>query len=150
METMKQGGLYGKPRRARARNRAARLRVSELLAEYNEPERPALRRRRPVPICTRSEFLPSFNYPVAPRARERAVRRGGTQLELPFARGDESAKGKAIRFSSTARSVLRPALRRPNSNGRSAGFSVRGFLLGCVMGGAVATSLLLVLRAAAG
>lgn len=53
------GGLSGKARHNRSRNRAWRLQSQQLIEEFVDPDKKKKRRPRHIPIKHRAEFLPS-------------------------------------------------------------------------------------------
>jgi len=60
MPTVKlHGGLHGKERRIRERGRASRMYTQQWIDEFLEPEEISERPRKPIPVRTTSEFLPS-------------------------------------------------------------------------------------------
>lgn len=157
MPTAKRGGLSGKARKVRYRNRAARLHTREMINEYFEPVAMRSNAGRFVPIRSRSEFLPSVAH--ADRLHDATG-----QLELPLTENDKSpaqqsrpsrTDDRVIRFR---RNTNKPASRDPRTfrfgafGARRAGrdFTLRGFLVGCAMGSAAATLVLLVVHTAVG
>ncbi len=60
MEATKHGGLAGKERKNRCRNRASRFHHEQLLAEFYDPEPDGMPRMRHIPIRGCGEFLPSI------------------------------------------------------------------------------------------
>ena len=170
MPTKTIGGLDGKARRERVRNRAARLFARQLVKEYLEPDEVSPGVERYVPIRSRSEFLPSAAPPWIvdlttasdkPRPSEQAK-----QLDLPFVETNKTQVDCPVSFPSEVTpdrneshespAVLRipppkrsrqepaaPALRP----GRRKPFTFGGFLLGCAMGSAAAVMMLMVAQA---
>ncbi|UCC29671.1 MAG: hypothetical protein JSU86_15885 [Phycisphaerales bacterium] len=165
MQAVKHGGLSGKARQVHCRNRASRLYQQQLIHEYLEPDAVGAGRHRYIPIRGRNEFLPSVGGTGVTTGRTRE-----TQLELALTtakkagRGDrtadtartiprpkaEPAADRVIRFPRTARPGASPVLKLPEEFGRRERFTIGGFLIGCAMGSAAASLVLLVVHAAVG
>jgi len=166
MQAVKHGGLSGKARQVRCRNRAARLYQQQLIHEHLEPDTVGAGRHRYIPISGRNEFLPSVGGTGVTTGRTRE-----TQLELALTtakkvgRGDrpadtartapqpkaEPAADTVIRFPRKARPGARPILKLPEEfRRRRERFTIGGFLVGCAMGSAAASLVLLVVHAAVG
>ena len=131
MQIVKHGGLSGKARRARDRNRAARLHAQQMIEEYLEPgtaTRPR-REQRYIPIRSRNEFLPS------------ATLSDGTA---------EPATDVPVRIIRPERSPASPVLKPPEQLKRKGNFTFGGFLFGCAMGSAAAALVLLVVHTVTG
>ncbi len=162
MQAVKHGGLSGKARRVRHRNRAARLHTQQMIEEYFEPGGATMTSDRYIPIRGRSDFLPSVTQHdgVLPAGAD-------SQLELPLttsasdksvARPEQepdTTADAAIRFPRDDRRTaefdphrLDPARTK---GGRPAGtFTMGGFLVGCAIGSAAAALVLLVVQTAIG
>ncbi len=170
MQTVKRGGLSGKERRVRKRNRAARLNADRRIGEYIESSANAGPSDRFIPIRARDEFLPSVVFQKITSERtarkgSEVVKHGGrrpltTQPNAPqrhpgptpttgpgeFSRTSDSA----ICFSEPARSNRNPTEARAALFGTKPAFTLRGFLVGCTLGSIAASLALLVLHTATG
>ena len=167
MQNATYGGLAGRARKIRDRNRAERLYARQLIAECLDPEPLDPRRERFIPIRRCSDFLPSVANVVLHQStgKER-------QLDLPWATSEraESAgtsNGKGSRSRDLTERVKDPV---PPGEQRSAptkpkdvrraiaqeifalnprarrNFSIHGFLYGCLLGGGAAAVILLGIR----
>lgn len=165
MQAVKHGGLSGKARHVHCRNRAARLYQQQLIHEYLEPDTVGAGRHRYIPIRGRNEFLPSVGVTGVPTGRTRE-----TQLELAlttdkkagrnYRRADtakttprpkvQPATDVVIRFPRKAKPGASPILKLPEEFGRRERFTIGGFLIGCAMGSAAASLVLLIVHAAVG
>ncbi len=161
MEEARPGGLSGKARHVRCRNRAARMQADELVNEYLESTMTSPGRRRTIPIRGRSEFLPSIAQAQAASAAGRDA-----QLELPLASTKEPGKVQpaaadtatvpktaskppvdvVIRFPRSSKPTAPLRLKPPTHYRRKSEFTIGGFLAGCAMGSAAAALLLLVVQ----
>lgn len=169
METMRRGGLSGKARRIRTRNRAARLCAQSVIDEYFHPDPEEVRRDRPIPIRSRREFLPTVLHHADSRPAGTTETRRDGQLELGLGagggRGDERraggsavsqpitmktrTAGGAIRFQAAAPSSLSQPLHRVPFPAEDR-FDPRRFLVGLGAGSAAAAAALLLLSLVAG
>ncbi len=166
MERVWQGGLSGKARQVRYRNRVARLHAQQMITEYLESDPLVQRHDRYIPIRGRNEFLPSVAQVTT--STPQPVQQ---QLELPFKRRDktdnadrsatterttplretETATDTVIRFPRTAKETSALPLKPPQQFGqRREKFTIGGFLVGCAMGSAAAVLALLVLQTVVG
>ncbi len=118
MQTDGHGGLRGKARRARHRNRAARMHAEHLIQEYLEPDAPGAHDTRSIPIRGRKEFMPSM---IPDSGKQPSVAKSDrvVQLDLPLESKPKSSDGaqsqEGIRLvtpaaSSTAEVVIKPAM----------------------------------------
>ncbi len=149
MQAVKHGGLSGKARRVRERNRAARLYARQLLENYLEPEGVDPGEARYIPIRGRKDFLPSIvqTGPVETSDRD-------PQLHLPLdapgrttpARKPEGPADGVIRFPRTDKRSMAPLFKPPEDFRRKPEFTWRGFLVGCAMGSAAAAFFLLIVQ----
>ena len=156
------GGLAGKARRVRNRSRAARLYAQQLIEDYFEPDPTERRRSRSVPICGRSDFLPTAVRPEDTPSGDREAQlelalaevTTPSPAELPIsevvampARPAEVLANTVIRFPRTAEPCAKPLLKPPQQfRPRREKFTFGGFLLGCAMGSAAAALVLLVVQ----
>lgn len=170
MQAVKHGGLSGKARRVRFRDRAARRHDQLLLSEYFEPDPEALSHKRYIPVRGRCEFAPSMVQDHDELMAPPISREAGTQLALSRAADkgppspsltcgerreantDEQVgeRDGAIRFPGAKSSAVPVPGPEVQNNGRSEELTFRGFALGCAMGSAAAAVVLLVLRTAIG
>ncbi|MGB2986704.1 MAG: hypothetical protein WBE26_12570 [Phycisphaerae bacterium] len=161
MQAVRQGGVSGKARRVRYRNRAARLYTQQMIDDYIELDPDGLHRERHIPIRGRKEFLPS----IAQRW-DASVDRHDAQLELPLGLPEKMQKVQraadktrtvpqaspkpeadaVIRFPRIPRRETDLELKPPVQYRRKAGFTFSGFLIGCAMGSAAAAMVLLVVQ----
>lgn len=168
MQAVKHGGLSGKARRARARNRAARLYASQLIVEYLEPDSGERHRGRYIPIRGRNVFFPSVTHSSIAQTEPMETVQSATRLELPPATDDkrqkidlppdagratpgrepEPGRDAAIGFSRAAKPGNSPVTEPVGTFDRRQNFTLSGFFLGCAMGGAAAALVLLVLQTA--
>lgn len=166
MQATKLGGLNGKARTLRQRDRASRLHAQQLLEEYFDPDLIADRRDRYIPIRSRSEFLPAV---AVWRDERNEVDRGlaqGVQFELPLnadapAPADFCDAGVKVPATQATPVELRHVnetppmgwarpkvsfqpVSRPNPRGS---FDPKRFLYGCLLGSAAAAVVLLMVSA---
>lgn len=167
MLTATSRGLSGRARKVHYRSRADREFAQQLIDDYYEPERHNGHRDHCVPIRGRSVFLPSVVSMIPGEGRHVE-----TQLELPLTGGDDD--GRPYETSTTASSSkgdvaaavvleFRPEAapageRKPLGPAQCRGdaasvavpkrpaMTLRGFLVGCILGGSAAAALLLILR----
>jgi len=142
MPTERRGGLSGKARKARYRNRAARLHANRLIEDYMEPETSQKSTIQHVPIRGRGDFLPSV-------AHIGKVSDTDQQLELPLDRTEErrTPTDQSVRFPADRARTFDPRVLEPavgEQGGILGDFTLRGFMMGCAMGSAAAALLLLV------
>jgi len=166
MNAVAPGGLAGKARCARDRNRAARMYLQQVIDEYLDPDHDGRYPRWPVPIGGRSDFLPS-----ALQCTETPESGHAVQLELPLPvsetavstapsteavgttpTGDTApAVDTVIRFPRSPEHRARPVLKPPQQfRRRREEFTIGGFLAGCAMGTAAAALVLLVVQTVVG
>lgn len=166
MQAVKHGGLSGKARQLHCRNRATRLYQQQLIHEYLEPDTVGAGRHRFIPIRGRNEFLPSVAGTGVTTGRTREMQLGlGLTTAKKAGKGDrpadtartiprpkvEPAPDAVIRFPRTARPGASPVLKLPEEFGRTRErFTIGGFLIGCAMGSAAASLVLLVMHALVG
>ena len=170
MQATQRGGLTGKARSNRHRNRVQRMRAQQMLEEYfdaNAPEESP----RPIPLRGRAEFLPTIDS----WSQDDAAFETGNQLELTLqAATDASEKQsseivelqlqiaqeacelaeKAASDKVTAPTVKvipapywarpRPAFQPQGGRGVERTFDFRRFVYGCALGTAAAAAILLV------
>lgn len=158
MERTRSNGLSGKARRARTRNRAARLQARRMVSEYLEPQAVESGTDRYIPIRGREEFLPSVAFAraaVAKRSRDAKPLVQGTRAaigvnamheqevsrEVP-PRASSSQRTQPIRFSGLADAGRDVFDARRQLFGRPKTFRVGGFLFGCALGTMAASILL--------
>ena len=162
MQATKLGGLNGKARTLRQRDRASRLHAQQLLGEYFDPDSVADRRDRYIPIRSRSEFLPAV---IAWRDECNEHDRGfaqGAQVEMPLdadapAPADLCDAGMKVPATQATPVELRQVNEKPpmgwarpkvsfqplsRRNPRSS-FDPKRFLYGCLLGSAAAAVVLL-------
>jgi hypothetical protein len=168
MEEVKRGGLAGKARRSRKKNRAARLRTHQLIMDYldSEPVSGSEPVDRVIPIRRNRNALslspPSFqHFALASEPRSdipldesKPVRE--EEACRITARSDRSDSPNLSAHTNTAAPVSVPAtdsgslrLVAPDAEPR-ARFTIRGFVYGCALGAAAAAVCLLVLQATVG
>ena len=149
-------GLHGRERYLHYRERENRLFQRHLLDDYFGPERSRKPARRFVPIRRRAEFVAeTIAVATAADVADRPTATSG-ELPTPMLRKGAALRESAIRFDrSTAnhRATQRlvnvlPAF--PATGRRKPGFTARGFLTGCAMGGMAAAVVLLLLQTIVG
>ncbi len=126
MQVVKHGGLSGKARRARDRNRAERLHAQQIIAEYLEPGAATPGGQHYIRFRRRNEFLPSTTL------------------------ADVTVAVNSDRLQPTARSAASPVLKPPEQLKPEQNFTIGGFLFGCAMGSAAAALVLLVAHTVTG
>jgi len=82
MQATRLGGLNGKARTLRSRNRASRLYTQQLLEEYFGPDPADRWTGRNIPIRSRSDFLPAVTYWRDDPVDDKKELLNGIQLEL--------------------------------------------------------------------
>ena len=171
MQTIKHGGLAGKARRVRGRNRAARLQACQMMHEYFDPDTEEVFRNRYIPIRGRAEFVPSALQENDNDMALEQPNSPGEQLQLSLAVGQQKPDRQTTRWATLKNKTSRPHGKReevirfptrggrttPTQRNRASGekypaerLTLRGFLLGCAMGSAAAAVLLLMVRTAVG
>lgn len=155
MAEMRQKGLSGKARRVRERNRAARLNAKRMIQEYYEPEAADQTPDRSIPIRHATAFRatvaisrPTMAQRIpGKKAIVKATSRGaqGDARRQSVADRERSATqpSKALRLSCTSPASYAATSARAAIFGRRQTFRLGGFLLGCVMGTAAASVLLI-------
>lgn len=164
MPAVKHGGLSGKARRVRYRNRAARLHAKQLIDDYLKPRSATPHNAQYIPIRGRREFLPSIvtpgqtarpnrdtqlTLPLEGRDRADGPRRAAEKKRAAVTSKTETGPDKVIRFPHRETSAA-PLFKRPEEFRDRRGFTWRGFLVGCAMGGAAAAFVLLILQTVTG
>ena len=164
MKATQKLGLSGKARRVRDRSRAARLHSGQFIHEYLAPDDDDRYNQRFIPIGGRDEFLPSVVHLSLPQTETADT----AQLELPLNSDDStepfsrhsSVKPKvvkgvrrplrdaAIHFPPRATATTAPVFTPLGRLETRRTFTLRGFLIGCALGSAAASVLLLVLQIA--
>jgi len=169
MQATKLGGLNGKARTLRLRDRASRLHAQQLLEEYYDPDLIADRRDRYIPIGSRSEFLPAVTVWRDESNEDERVVAQGVQFELLLdaaapAPADSYDAGVNLSASQTMPVELRHVIEKPPTdwakpkvsfqplscrNARGS-FDPKRFLYGCLLGSAAAAVVLLMVSVAFG
>ncbi len=165
MQTSKRGGLSGKARRTRDRNRSTRLHSRQVIEEYLEPGRQGVGEDRYIPIGGRSEFMPAVAHTTiakepsddpqlvlpltTPGSRDASCRGADIAKAVSKHRSGETADA-VIRFPRTASAESGSCLKPPQTFRSAKKLTIRGFLVGCAMGSAAAALLLLVLHTTVG
>lgn len=158
MERTSSNGLSGKARRARTRNRAARMQARRMVSEYLEPAEVETGMGRYIPIRGRDEFLPSVVFArstVAKRSRDAKPLDQGTGVATGVQvmheqegfcavppRASSLERTEPIRFSGLADAGRDVFDARRQLFGRPKKFRVGGFLFGCALGTMAASILL--------
>lgn len=162
MQTTIYGGLNGKARTLRSRNRATRMYAQQLLEDYFDPDPIADRPDRYIPVRSRSEFLPAVTVWRDECNEENKGFAQGVQFELPLdvaapAPADPCDAEVKVPVAQTAPVVLRPVNEKPpmgwarpkvsfqplsRRNPRGS-FDPKRFLYGCLLGSAAAAVVLL-------
>ena len=170
MQAVKHGGISGKARRVRHRNRAARLYTQQMIEEYLEPGGATMTSDRYIPIRGRSDFLPSvtpngglfsagadsqLELPLTTDASDKPVARPAQPHRSDPEQKSDTTTDSAIRFPRDDRRTDEFDPRRLDpagaKGGRPAGtFTIGGFLVGCAIGSAAAALVLLVVQTAIG
>jgi hypothetical protein len=125
MKNSRHGGLSGKERVYRLRERVARKCAEDWVSECLEPDGLDRRSRRVIPIRGRADFLPTMI------ATELSLEKAG-QLELNLS---------SVERDRTQRAAV--AFRPMTATKRASRFSIVQFAWGCALGGAAAAVLLL-------
>jgi hypothetical protein len=169
MQATKLGGLNGKARTLRQRDRASRLHAQQLLEEYFDPDSLADRGDRYIPIRCRSEFLPAVTAWRDECNEEDKGFAQGAQFELPLDAGapapaDFCDAGVKVPATQTTPVELRHVNEKPpmgwarpkvsfqpvsRRNPRGS-FNPKRFLYGCLLGSAAAAVVLLMVSVAFG
>lgn len=173
MKNGAQLGLTGKERRVHTRYRADEQYLQEMIEEYFEPDAHELELNRPIPVhygrALRSNDSGAFvllteattdgdrlSTPLEPPGR--VAQQAAATTDPPGAQATcaeaEPAVTVARHFAAlparparSAAPVVTPALEQ---RGRDADWSVRGWLCGLAIGGAIAAALLLIVQLALG
>lgn len=144
MKNARHGGLSGKERVYRLRERVARKCAEDWVAEYLEPDGVDRRANRVIPIRGRADFLPSLTSmeSLPPKAAQ-------LELELrslessPSRQAGSTAGGESV-TAAAGQTVVPSRPFRPNDAAkRVARFSFVEFAWGCALGGAAAAVLLM-------
>lgn len=158
MEETRRRGLSGKARRVRERNRAARLNARRLIREYYEPEAKEQAPGRYIPIRYTTAFRPTVAISRLTKAQRMPGKKAIVKATPSAAREDagrQSARtrghsktrpGKALRLSCTSQASYEATSARAAIFGRRRTFRLGGFLLGCALGTAAASVLLICVR----
>ncbi len=160
MQATKLGGLNGKARILRRRDRAARFHARQLLDEYLEPNAFKGRPARHIPIRARNDFLPAVSiWREESTNADRGCERG-VQLDLPFDlnapinrdAGQVPAAAPLPVNDRRAQKWARPRAAFQIAPGpkRTRGFDLTRFAQGFLLGGAAAAIALLVVLIAVG
>lgn len=176
MKTKPNQGLSGKARRAHQRSRASRDFAQQLIDDFLEPDPSTARRHRPIPVRYRSDLTPAeqpaFEVIAPASVASSTVKTGDTHqvgssgihgvIASHKRDGDERDALLRPRENCKVRIVTddaRAGARRrtedrtdPTEVGRSSTHQVQqmsltGFLYGCLIGGAAAAMILVVIRA---
>lgn len=162
METTRRRGLSGKARRVRERNRAARLHAKRMIQEYDEPETAEPVPERFIPIRHTTAFRPTVAISRRARAQSAAGHKSNVKATSRAAQNDPRRQtvttrehsgaqpGQALRLSCTSHASYEATSARAAIFGRRRTFRLSGFLLGCAMGTAAASLLLICVRTAIG
>ena len=161
MDRERRGGLTGKARQARKQMRAARMQTKQRVDDFYDPD-PLRKTHEPsIPIRGRSDFLPSAEETREIVTVQGSAREFDRQLELPLGKPATEAsvtrpreapavvsapKADAIRFPRREGAEGVATLRPPMHFRRKGGFTMRGFLIGCAMGGVAAALALAMLQ----
>ena len=148
MQQVARGGLTGKARHHRHRNRAYRLYTQQMLEEYLEDElgpAPA----RPVPLRGRAEFLPTVDHWTEEDAPVQT--QGQLQFEIPKPTPQaEQPTESTAPAQPTVKVFPEPYWARPRAafqeqrcDKMDRDFDLRRFGFGCALGGAMAAAILL-------
>ncbi|MBI4719204.1 MAG: hypothetical protein HY763_15510 [Planctomycetes bacterium] len=114
--------------------------TQQLIDEYFEPDAYESRFDRPIPIRYVRESRPTMELPAPP-----AGEITGRQLELPLAPARPTPSSD-VRPATTAAAGAASVRLAPGDDAPERGPSLRGFLSGCAVGGAVAAALLLIVQ----
>lgn len=90
----RRGGLSGKARRTRDRSRGVRMQADRMIGEYLLEEQTLAPPDRPIPLGSRSEFLPTADVPEYRSfdGSDSAIGPAFGQLELTFQGGADEHK----------------------------------------------------------
>ena len=152
MRNERKGGLCGKARQHKHRTRGLDMMTQEMISEYLYEDEEVTEQERYIPIGRRSEFVPTAADTTA----------AGNQLELPF---DTREDDEALCFP--RRSADRPRQHdadraeqaaAPDTQRATAACTPpnvtrtnwRGLMFGCLVGGAAAAVVLMMIRVALG
>lgn len=169
MPAIKERRLSAKARRAGKRYRAARIHQQELIDDELHPEPSPYEHTKDIPIGRRSEFLPSACHEastveVSPTRRPGlvVVRRGRwahargegrTVLSKPNGHQKPAKTFPTPEFAFTPlprATAMRTRMGRASQNGWLEEFSVRRFAVGCAVGSAAASVVLLLVQTLVG
>ena len=151
MPSVNTGGLSGKARYVRYRNRASRLHSRHLMDEYDDYVSPPPDRHpaESIPIRGRADFLPSVAHTDQAQL-ELPLQAAKAEVKAADATKVQDATDRVIRFPRSKRENVSIPLKPPTQFRRKATFTWRGFFTGCAMGGAAAAAFLLVIRTVVG
>lgn len=172
MQATQRGGLTGKARSNRHRNRVQRMRAEQMLDEYFYADDSEIL-TRPIPLRGRAEFLPTIDS----WSQEDATFETGNQLELtlqPATNTDETNSNEVVELQlqiaqetsdlaeksasengsvSIIKVIPAPYWARPRAEFQPQGkrvengtFDFRRFVYGCALGTAAAAAILLVVN----
>lgn len=169
MPAIKERRLSAKARRVEKRHRAAQIHQQELIDDELHPKPSPYEHTKDIPIGNRSEFLPSACYEtptveVSPTRRPGLVvvrkelsaharGEGRTVLSKPNGRQKPAKNFPTPEFAFTPlprAPTGRSRLSRASQNGWLEEFSVRRFAVGCAVGSAAASGVLLLVQTLVG
>ncbi len=170
MQATQQGGLAGKARSNRHRNRVQRMRAQQMLEEYYDADDNEIE-GRPIPLRGRAEFLPTIDS----WSQEDAAFETGNQLELTLQAATDAGEKQSsevvelqlqiakeaseLAEKAASESVTPPMVKiipapywaRPRATFQPQGkrvvngsFDFKRFVYGCALGTAAAAAILLV------
>lgn len=169
MPAIKERRLSAKARRAEKRHRAARIHQQELIDDEFHPEPSPYEHTKNIPIGSRSEFLPSACHDTS-TVEDSPMRRTG----LVVVRKERSVNARPERRTifTKPNGYQKPAKNSPtpefaftplprattartrmglgSQDGWLAEFSVRRFAVGCALGSAAASGVLLLVQTLVG
>ena len=161
MEAIRTKGLSGKARRARERNRAARINSKRMIEDYYEPEATDQVPARNIPIRHTTAFRPTVAVSKLTRVHRmhgkkaivetttRSMQKNAGRQSAPTRGHSGSHPAKALRLSCTAEASREATSARAAIFGRRRQtFRLGGFLFGCALGTAAASVLLICVNTA--
>lgn len=174
MQATLHGGLSGKARLNRHRNRVHRMHAQQMLEEYYDDEAGEAP-ERPIPLRGRAEFLPTIDrWTQEDAAIEDTALESGSQLELklsveekvesaepqceaavaeegPLSEGVDQQAEAQLPIRSPVKIIPSPYWARPRASFQPQGgrkldrpFDLRRFGYGCALGSAAAAAILFV------